>query len=146
MATSVKKSALVQYSPEEMFLLVDDIGAYESFLPWCKSSRVLSRSDEEVKATIELSKGGIEKSFTTSNRALKNCRIDMKLVDGPFKRLDGFWQFDPLGSEGCKVSLNLDFEFSSRILSLAVGPIFRQIADSLVDAFHARAVEVYGRR
>jgi ribosome-associated toxin RatA of RatAB toxin-antitoxin module len=72
--------------------------------------------------------------------------IEIRLVEGPFKRLQGFWRFDPLGDSGCKVSLDIEFEFASRMLSLVVGPVFNQIANSLVDSFQKRALEVYGRR
>lgn len=144
--TTINKSALVPYSPAQMFDLVDDIEAYPEFLPWCSSTRVISRDDDLVRATIELSRGGVEKAFTTANRNQKNKMIEIRLVDGPFKRLDGFWRFDALGDDGCKISLDLEFEFSSRMLGMVVGPVFSQIANSLVDAFHKRAKDVYGAR
>jgi len=144
--TSISKSALVPYSPAQMFALVDGIETYPEFLPWCRNTEVLSRTDDEVRATIELSKGGVEKAFTTCNRNQKNKMIEMRLVEGPFKRLEGFWRFDALGDEGCKVSFDLEFEFASRMLDMVVGPVFSQIANSLVDSFHRRAVEVYGKR
>ncbi len=144
--TSISKSALVPYSPAQMFTLVDGIEAYPEFLPWCRTTNVLSRTDDEVRATIELSKGGVEKAFTTCNRNQKNKMIEMRLVEGPFRRLEGFWRFDALGDEGCKVSFDLEFEFASRMLDMVVGPVFSQIANSLVDSFHRRAVEIYGKR
>jgi ribosome-associated toxin RatA of RatAB toxin-antitoxin module len=144
--TSINKSALVPYSAAEMFALVDDIDAYPAFLPGCRHARVLSRSADEVRATIELSKGGVEKSFTTCNRTQQNKMIEMRLIEGPFKHLNGFWRFDPLGEDGCKVSLDLEYEFASRVLSMVVGPVFNQIANSLVDSFMKRAVVVYGKR
>ena len=144
--TAISKSALVSYSPAQMFALVDGIEAYPGFLPWCCGAKVLSRTDDEVRATIELSKGGVEKAFTTCNRNQKDKMIEMRLVEGPFKRLEGFWRFDALGDDGCKVSFDLEFEFASRMLGMVVGPVFSQIANSLVDSFHKRAVEIYGRR
>lgn len=143
---SINKSALVPYTPAEMFALVDDIEAYPQFLPWCASARILSRDDDEVRATIALSKGGVDKAFTTCNRNQKNKMIEMRLVEGPFRRLEGFWRFDALGEAGCKVSLDLAFEFSSRMLGMVVGPVFSQVANSLVDSFQKRAVDVYGKR
>ena len=142
--TTINKFALVPYSPAQMYALVDDIDSYSEFLPWCKNSRVLSRTEDEVRATLELSKGGVEKAFTTCNRNQKNKMIEMRLVEGPFKCLEGFWRFDALGEDGCKVSLDLEFEFASRMLDLVVGPVFNQVANSLVDSFQQRAVDVYG--
>lgn len=144
--TCINRSALVPYSPAEMFTLVDEIERYPEFLPWCREARVLTRRHDEVCASLSLSKGGVDKSFTTCNRAQKNKMIEMRLEEGPFKHLQGFWRFDALGEHGCRVSLDLEFEFSSRMLGLVVGPVFNQVADSLVDSFRKRAVDVYGRR
>jgi len=143
---NVDRSALVPYSAAEMYALVDDIDAYQRFLPWCKTSRVLSRDEDVVRGSLELSKGGIEKAFTTCNRVQKNKMIEMRLEEGPFHHLEGFWRFDALDEQACKISLLMEFEFSSKILGLTVGPVFNQIANSLVDAFCKRAVEVYGER
>ncbi len=145
MAT-VKKSALVLYSTAEMYALVDDIEAYPQFLPWCRSTRILSRNEHEVRATIEMVKGGIHKSFTTCNRMQKHKMIDIRLLEGPFKRLEGYWRFEPLRSDASKVSLDLEFEFASTLLRVAVEPIFKQITNSLVDAFCKRAIDLYGKR
>ncbi|WJW76449.1 type II toxin-antitoxin system RatA family toxin [Thiohalobacter sp. IOR34] len=146
MPTSIRRSALVPYTPEEMFALVSDIESYPRFLPWCRSARVLERKDDEVRATIEIAKGSLHKAFTTLNREQPGKMIEMRLVEGPFRRLEGFWRFDPLGEAACKVSLDLEFDFENRMLAMVIGPVFSQIADSLVDAFHQRAVEVYGKR
>lgn len=141
---TISKSALVPYAPGAMYALVNDIESYPKFLPWCRSVRVQRRSDDEVRATIELARGGIQKSFTTCNRLQKDKMIEMRLVEGPFRRLEGFWRFQSLDGDACKVSLDLDFEFSSVFLGMAFGPVFHQIANTLVDAFCKRAVEVYG--
>lgn len=140
----ISRSALVPYSAEQMFVLVDAIRDYPQFLPWCRSSNELSRDQDEVKASIEIAKGAVNKSFTTLNRMQKNKVIEMSLVDGPFRHLHGFWRFDELKPGACKVSLDLDFEFSNKLVSLAIGPIFNQVANTLVDSFVARARQVYG--
>lgn len=143
---AINRNALVPYSPAEMFALVDDITAYPQFLPWCKSSQVLSRNDDEVRATLDLVRGGFEKSFTTLNRMQKDKMIEIRLVEGPFRHLEGYWRFEPVGEQGCKVSLDMDFEFSNKLVGLAMGPIFSQIANTLVDSFCKRAVDVFGAR
>lgn len=143
---SIDRSALVPYSAAEMFKLVDDIESYHTFLPWCKSSKVLSRDHDEVRGSIELSKGGIEKTFTTCNRVQKNKMIEMRLEEGPFHHLEGFWKFDVLDDMACKISLVMEFEFSNKLLGMTVGPVFNQVANSLVDAFCKRAADVYGKR
>ena len=143
---NVNKSALVLYSAAEMYELVNDIESYPRFLPWCRSTQVLSRDEDEVRARIEMHKGGVHKSFATCNRLQKDKMIEIRLLEGPFLRLEGFWRFQALRSDACKVSLDLEFEFSSQLIQVAIGPVFKQITNSLVDAFCKRAVELYGRR
>ena len=143
----INRSALVHYSPAEMYQLVNDVVEYPKFLPWCRSSQVKSETATEMVASVEIAKGVLNKTFTTRNKLRKDVRIDLELVDGPFKRLSGHWQFDALKTaDACKVNLDLEFEFDSAMMSLAAKPIFTQIANSLVDAFCKRAVDVYGER
>lgn len=141
----INRSALVPYSSEQMYQLVDGIPLYPQFLPWCRSAVEHTRDADEVKASIEIAKGAVNKQFTTLNRLQKNKTIEMRLVDGPFRHLHGFWRFDELKADACKVSLDLDFEFSNKILSMVVGPVFNQVANTLVDSFVERARKVYGK-
>jgi ribosome-associated toxin RatA of RatAB toxin-antitoxin module len=130
-----------------MYTLVNDVESYPQFLPWCRSGRVIDSSETEMTASIEIAKGVLNRSFTTHNRLEPPHRIELELVDGPFRKLQGEWKFDKLRTENaCKVSLHLVFEFDNSMMSLAARPIFTQIANSLVDAFCKRAVEVYGER
>jgi ribosome-associated toxin RatA of RatAB toxin-antitoxin module len=143
---TVQKSALVFYSAADMYALVNDIESYPRFLPWCRSTQVLSRNDDEVRARIEMHKGGVHKSFTTRNRLQKDKMIEIRLLEGPFLRLEGFWRFQALRSDACKISLDMEFEFASPLLQMAIGPVFKQITNSLVDAFCKHAMELYGKR
>ena len=140
----VKRSALVPYPARDMFVLVDDVEAYPEFLPWCNSAVVDSRSDDIVEATLELQKGAVNKSFTTRNLNREFESIDLALVRGPFKHLSGGWRFKDLGNDGSKVSLELEFEFKSRVTDLMFGSFFEEICNALVDAFSKRATVVYG--
>ena len=143
----IKRSALVYYSPAEMYRLVNNVDDYKSFLPWCASSEIKTETDTEMIASVEIAKGILNKTFTTRNKLQKDYRIELELVDGPFKKLSGFWQFDTLKAENaCKVNLELEFEFDNAMMSLAAKPIFTKIANSLVDSFCKRAVDVYGER
>ena len=143
----IKRSALVNYSPAEMYALVNDVVRYPEFLPWCRSTELLRETDTEMEASIEIARGPLNKTFSTHNYLKKNQQIRIELVNGPFKTLHGGWVFHPLKkAEACKIELDLEFEFDSSLVSLAVKPVFTQIANSLVDAFTRRAVEVYGER
>jgi ribosome-associated toxin RatA of RatAB toxin-antitoxin module len=141
--TSISRQSVVPYTSEQMYNLVNDINAYPDFLPWCHKAEILTQTEDEIRATLHLSKGGMEKSFTTCNRLQKNKMIEVRLVSGPFHHLEGFWRFEP-NSEGSMVSLDMEFEFANKLVSFAIGPVFHQIANSLVDAFIERAKNLYG--
>ncbi len=140
----IKKAARVAYSPEQMFDLVNDIDKYREFVPWCVESTILSRTEDEVHATLGFARGGFQKSFTTLNRLQPHKMVEIRLVDGPFRQLEGFWGFSPQGENGCVISLDLEFEFSTRILAMMFGPVFQQVAQLLVESFTKRAKAVYG--
>ncbi len=140
----VSRSALVPHSASEMFSLVDDIEAYPSFLPWCKSAVVHTRDADSVEASLELQRGGVSKSFTTRNSLRENQSIGLALLGGPFRHLSGGWEFRQLDDSGCKVSLDLEFEFENPVTDMVFGAFFEKICNSLVDAFTRRADEVYG--
>ncbi len=145
--TLISRNALVHYSVDEMYALVDNIESYAEFLPWCRSTTIISRDENEVTASIEIARGALNKTFSTLNRLQKNKMIEMRLVKGPFKHLQGYWRFDALkDNKASKISLDLDFEFESKLIALAAGSIFNSIANSMVDAFCKRAIEVYGER
>jgi ribosome-associated toxin RatA of RatAB toxin-antitoxin module len=140
----VSRSALVPYSAEEMFALVEDVEAYPSFLPWCNEVEVHSRDGDVVEVTLELHKGSLSKRFRTRNTLHRCEAMDLELVGGPFKRFWGGWKFQQLGEEGSKVALELEFEFDSRMLDMIIGAYFEDICNKLVDAFTQRAVVIYG--
>ena len=142
--SQVNKSALVPYSAEQMYKLVDDVSSYQQFLPWCGASEEISREGNVVVGSVTISKGSVKKSFTTKNILTKNEQIEIILVDGPFKKLQGFWRFTELKPGACKVSLDLEYEFSSKILGVVVGPVFNQVANTMVDSFVKQARVVYG--
>jgi len=140
--TTIKRDAIVPYSPQQMFELVDRIEDYPLFVPWCKSTTIISRDADEVRATLNFERSGFEKSFSTCNRLQQNKMIEIRLLDGPFQQLEGFWRFAE-HAEGCQISLDLDFEFSNKIMSMMFTPMFHPIANTLVDVFCDRASQVY---
>jgi len=139
----VKKTALVPHSAKELYALVNDVESYPDFLPWCKSTRLLSRTEHEVCGELEVSRIGISQKFSTCNRLHPFDRIDIRLLEGPFKHLRGSWHFQPLSDNGCKVLLELEFEFSGKLINKAFGVFFNQIANTMVDAFCKQARAVY---
>ena len=141
--TVIKRDSVVSYSTQQMFDLVNRIEDYPHFLPWCKSTHIISRDADEIRARLDFARSGLEKSFTTCNRLQTNKLIEIRLLDGPFRQLEGFWSFESI-PEGCLISLNLEFEFSSKLIGMMFSPVFHPMANRLVDVFTQRADVVYG--
>jgi ribosome-associated toxin RatA of RatAB toxin-antitoxin module len=140
----VQKSVLVGHSAQQMFALVDAVEAYPQFLPWCAGTHVLYRDATRTRATINVNYHGAKQSFTTENEKDLPRRMSIRLIEGPFRVLDGEWRFTSLAENACKIEFCLRYEFSSRILEMLVGPVFTYIANTMVDAFVRRADDVYG--
>ncbi|ELC0660416.1 SRPBCC family protein [Vibrio fluvialis] len=139
----VSRSALVSFSADQMFHLVNDVARYPEFLPGCSGSLVIEASSEKMVASVDVSKAGISKTFTTSNELNHGESIIMNLVDGPFRTLRGGWYFTPLDEQACKVELKLEFEFSSKMIEMAFGKVFNELTSNMVNAFTKRAKQVY---
>jgi ribosome-associated toxin RatA of RatAB toxin-antitoxin module len=135
----VRRSALVANSPAQMFALIDAVEDYPQFLPWCGATKVLHRDETTTRATVEINYHGIRQSFTTENTKRPPQEMLIKLVEGPFRKLEGEWRFTALGDQGCKIEFRLSYEFSGRLLAKLIGPVFNYIANSLVEAFVKRA-------
>ncbi len=142
----IQRSAIVPHTSEEMYQLVNAIKDYPSFIPWCHDAEVHSCDEDEIRATLHFEGAGFRKSFTTCNRLQKNKMIEIRMLDGPFKHLEGFWLFESPNNEQCLIRLDLEFELANKILGLAFGSLFNQVANSLVEAFSKRAEVVYGTR
>lgn len=142
----VERSALVPHTARQMFELVNNVDDYQDFLPWCGGSRVISRDGEGYVASVDIAFKGIRKSFTTRNTTTGTERIDVNLVDGPFRKLSGHWAFRDLGGEGSRISLELEFEFAGLLVGKVLGPVFRIIADSMVDSFSKQADTAYKKQ
>lgn len=142
--TIVKKSRVVHFSCEQMFELVNNVEHYSEFLPYCAASTVHHRDADEVQATLLISAAGMSKSFTTRNLLQQNKMIEIRLIDGPFSHLEGFWRFDAV-EQGCHLSFDLEFEFAGKMFSMLLGPVFEQVTNKMVDAFCERAEALYAR-
>ena len=140
----IRRSALVNYSPAQMFDLVNDVEAYPKRFPWCAGAEVLERGDDVLVATLDLKFAGFRQSFTTRNAINPPTRLHMSLVDGPFRSLDGVWEFVALGNAGCKISFALDFDYAGRLGSGAIKLGFQGLANRMVDDFCREAERVYG--
>ena len=140
----VQKSLLIERSSQQMFDLVDDVESYPKFLPWCNQTRVEFRDDTKTIATLHIKYHSVKSLFTTENEKEYPSRMTIKLVDGPFRQLEGTWHFRALAENACKIEFQLSYEFSSKLFEKIIGSIFSQIANTFVEAFVKRADAVYG--
>lgn len=140
---TIQRSALVPHSAQKMFDLVNDVDSYPDFLPWCNDAATLEKGDGYNIARVDIKKGPLSQHFTTRNELINGNEINMTLVDGPFKQLHGQWNFKDIGEHGCRVSFEIEFAFSGLILQKTLSPIFNEICARMVDAFVARANQVY---
>jgi ribosome-associated toxin RatA of RatAB toxin-antitoxin module len=135
----VKRSALVSQPPGRVFALINDIESYPEFLPWCTHARVLARSPTEILATIGVRQGPLTGEFTTRNTLASERSVHMHLVSGPFRTLAGQWLLTPIETHGCRVELEMRFEFRHRLSGLLFESLFAETVGSLVEAFVQRA-------
>lgn len=142
----VEKSVLVEHSAAQMYGLVEDVPAYPEFLPWCGGAEILKKDGNVTQAAVIIDFRGIKQRFSTENKASPPHLIEMTLLDGPFRQLDGSWRFKALGADACKIEFRLRYEFSSKLLERIFGPVFNLIAGSLVDAFVKRARQLYQKQ
>jgi len=137
------RTVIVPYTPAQMFELVADIERYPEFVPWCADSQLLERDDDSLVGRLEMAMGPLTGGLTTRNRLEPPGAMTLELVEGPFSQLQGEWQFKSLGETGCQVDLQMRFAFSNPVKDLVLGAAFEQTCNRLVDAFVARAAEVY---
>ncbi len=139
----IRRSALMSFSASQMYQLVNDIDAYQNFLPGCIGSRVIQSSDHEMIAAMDIEKAGIIKTITTRNTLLDNQSINMQLVHGPFHKLMGEWHFIPVSHKACQVDLELYFEFTNTIIEILFCNYFKELAGNMVQIFQQQAQKVY---
>ena len=140
----IRRSAIVRYSPAQMFDLVNDVEAYPRRFTWCAGAQVLAREERALTARLELRIAGMTQQFTTRNTLDPPQRIAMQLVDGPFRQLAGGWDFIALGTDGSKVALALDFDYAGGLMAPVMRIGFQKLADRMVDEFCREAERAYG--
>jgi len=136
---TIKKNALVFHSREKMFTLVDQVEDYPNFLSWCGKAEVIERTEKITKATILINYHKVKQSFTTENVKVFPVKMNINLIDGPFKILKGEWNFIEIEKDACKIEFELQYEFSNYFLDKLISPVFNMIANTFIDNFIAKA-------
>ncbi len=140
----ISRTALLPYSALQMYHLVNDVAAYPEFLPWCGAAEVVYETESEMVAKVTIAKAGLRQTFETKNHLVIGERIEMLLLEGPFKYLKGEWVFKALDIDACKIQFEVEFEVSNGVLNMAIGTVFEHISSTLVDSFCERAKVIYG--
>ena len=135
----INKKEEINVNINIIFQLINKVGDYHLFLPWCSSSRILSDDNKTMVAEIDISKNFVKWNFKTKNNYIINEKINLDLVDGPFSHLSGFWKFDIINEYNTIVELYLEYEFDSKIIEVSVKPIFSNIMSSILDSFISEA-------
>ncbi|MFT0212133.1 type II toxin-antitoxin system RatA family toxin [Pseudomonas sp. F1_0610] len=144
MSIHIERTALLPYTALQMYELVNDVQRYPEFLPWCAATSLLESSETALMASITVAKLGVKQTFSTRNEMIPGEQIRLSLVDGPFSHMTGIWTFKALNESACKISLEMDFDYKGMLIKATLGPLFTQAANTMVDAFCARAKQLYG--
>jgi len=146
MTKNISREIIVNYTPDEMYNLVSDFPQYKNFLPWCANSRVLSSGTNYIVGRIDISYMIVKIHYTTKNTSYNKDKIEMQLVDGPFKNMHGYWEFIPHLDSGCKLRFKLVYQFENFIVEKVIGKVFNMVISSIIDSFMLEAAKRYGKR
>lgn len=140
----INRSALLPFTDQQMFDLVNDIAAYPLYLDGCVAAYIVEQTPTAMVGKLNLEKKGIKMQFTTANVLDAPKSIVMTLHEGPFETFEGRWFFQRLNDNACKVILDLQFTLSGRLVDLAIRKLFDSVSNNMVDAMVKRAREIYG--
>ncbi|WP_427966847.1 type II toxin-antitoxin system RatA family toxin [Altererythrobacter sp.] len=140
----IREKRHLPYSCEQMFDLVADVGRYAEFLPWVVATRIRSDSESEMIADMVVGFKSLREKFTSKVHKHRPGLIDVHYVDGPLRDLDNKWEFTPAPDGGCEVDFTVEFTFKSRVFEAMAGQYFDRAFRRMVQAFEARAAELYG--
>ena len=133
------------YPAHDLYALVADVERYPEFLPWCVAARILNRCDGVLRAELAIGFKGMRERFVSRvSLDRPSRRIDVSYEDGPFKYLENSWHFEPHSEGACRLGFHVDFEFRSRMLEAVMGRLFNEAVRRMVQAFEARAADLYG--
>ncbi|MEC8996196.1 MAG: type II toxin-antitoxin system RatA family toxin [Pseudomonadota bacterium] len=135
----IKKEESINIDIETIFTLVNQVDKYSDFLPWCNGSKIISNENNIMIGEISVSKNLVKWTFTTENHYIDNEKIQLKLLDGPFKSLNGLWSFSRVDKNTTIVNFVLEYEFSNKIIELSIKPVFTSIMTSILDSFISEA-------
>ena len=142
MSIKIQKSVIEPYTPAQMFALVNDVRSYPEFIPHCTKVLIQKEESHLLRAQVHFKKGFLHHHFTTDNHLFKPDRIEMHLVEGPFKKFSGTWLFQTIPL-GCRVELQLTLDFNNALIQKMLQPFIETLMHDMIHAFGARAKRIY---
>ncbi|NCO03235.1 MAG: type II toxin-antitoxin system RatA family toxin [Alphaproteobacteria bacterium] len=135
------------YTKQQMFDLVADVGSYNQFAPWCVASRVHKwESDTVFLADLIVGYKVFREKF--SSRVILdrvNHDISIEYLKGPLQNLKNHWVFTDGPNGSCIIDFSVEFEFKNKALQGLANMFFNEVVKRMIDAFEARAEEIYGK-
>jgi len=135
----LQETKIVPIERSILFAVVADVAAYGDYLPWCLGTRVYNQRTDEFDADLLIGFKMFRERYTSRVSLTPETKIISRAIRGPLKHLINIWTFEDAGADSTKVSLDLDFEFSTRVLNNAIGGVFADASVKMMDAFAGRA-------
>jgi len=129
----INRTAILSVDAIRAFEVVNRVEGYPDFLPGCEKVKILESTAEYSMVKVDVAWAGFSESFVTKTWPTKYESILMEFVEGPFRHLSGKWTFARIGNDGCKVALDLTYEFDG--LANLASPLIKKSVDQIVKAF-----------
>jgi ribosome-associated toxin RatA of RatAB toxin-antitoxin module len=140
--SQIERSIVLPFTREQLFSLVSDIPRYPEFVPYCLDAKILNENQGVVEGSLRAGYKGLGYNFATQNTNQAPEQIKMKLLSGPFQRLEGDWFFDET-AHGTQIRLKLTIVFKNPILGMMFKHKIDELTDLVMKAFIDRARVLY---
>ena len=133
-------SIVLPFRAKQLYEIVIDVESYPEFLPWCLSSRIVKKIDDNnFDAELTVGYKAIDEKYISRIQAEYEKKIISKAISGPFKFLDSSWYFKNIDKKQCKVDFMVEYQFKSFFLDKVMGRLFKKATIKMLDAFEQRA-------
>ena len=142
---------LIDNRKDKLIDFVLDIEKYPEFIPFCDSSKIYERNDDDettrIIADLTIGKGPFKDTFKSDVKYIKkNDLIHVVNIGGPLKYLENNWKFQDKGNltNGYKteVIFDIDFEIENKFLNILMTKSFQFGLEKIADAFQKRAESI----
>ena len=136
---------VLPYTSAQLFDLVMDIEKYPEFLPWCLAARVNEKRKNDLSADVIVGYGVFREKFSSRVHFTRATSIEVDYLQGPMRQLQNKWTFRDVKG-GCEVDFYIDFSLKSKLFEKLVDQFFHRALVKMINAFEARAQQLYGKK